>query len=225
VSSESRLGKTTGPLSPNEFWYFWRRFLPNETPRELSPAEEEQIDDEGFARELAALVDVLGKPLAMKATILQYNLAKLAAMIPRSLFLSIERDPLFTMQSVLYGREQYYGDRAAWWSVEPPGSDSLRSLDPFEQVAGQVHFTHRSLREQLEALDADRSLTIPYESFCNEPASWYAQIRERMQGLGATIAETCPEPGSLPATNEIKLASEEWQRLESAEQRIRSLEG
>ena len=121
-----------------------------------------------------------------------------------------------------YIREEYYGDRAAWWSVEPPGSDSLRSLDPFEQVAGQVHFTHISLREQLDALDASRSLTIPYEAFCADPASWYGRIRERLQGLGGQIGETCPEPLPLPATNEIKLAPEEWQRLESAYQRVRS---
>src|SRR4030095_4024262 len=28
IPFESEVGKTRGALSPNEFWYFWRRFLP-----------------------------------------------------------------------------------------------------------------------------------------------------------------------------------------------------
>ena len=58
----SRLGKTTTALSPSEFTYFWRRFIPNYDPQYLSPLEEEQIDGRGLASGLAAIEAVLQKP-------------------------------------------------------------------------------------------------------------------------------------------------------------------
>ncbi|HRX04698.1 MAG TPA: sulfotransferase, partial [Anaerolineae bacterium] len=36
VGFDSTLGKTRGALAPNEFWYFWRRFIPNVEPRKLT---------------------------------------------------------------------------------------------------------------------------------------------------------------------------------------------
>ena len=42
------------------------------------------------------------------------------------------------------------------------------------------------------------------------------------QGLGAAIAEHCPEPGSLPGTNRVQLSPEDWQRLEAAYERVQS---
>jgi len=43
ISFKSDLGKTSGVLSPNEFWYFWRRFIPMTSPRYLDKAEQKKI--------------------------------------------------------------------------------------------------------------------------------------------------------------------------------------
>ena len=66
ISFKSKLGKTKGALEPNEFWYFWRRFIPNIEPEYLDAQLLERINGKKFAAELAAIEAVFDKPIAMK---------------------------------------------------------------------------------------------------------------------------------------------------------------
>ena len=72
-SSESNYssdnGKTKGALAPNEFWYFWRRFLPFDD-LDYMPSNElwQKANLSGFRDELNALANIFEKPFAMKAS-------------------------------------------------------------------------------------------------------------------------------------------------------------
>ena len=67
-------------MAPNEFWYFWRRFLPF---KELDWLPDDELlrwwIKRGWSAELTSLTRVFGKPFALKSMILNYNIPFLEA--------------------------------------------------------------------------------------------------------------------------------------------------
>lgn len=201
----SELGKTRGALAPNEFWYFWRRFLPADGFRKLSADELAKVDGTGLREELAAIEAVFDQPFAMKAAILQYDLAALARILPNTFFLHVEREPLYNVQSLLEARVKYFGDREHWYSVQPPGYEELLGLDPVRQVAGQVALTRTSLTRELAELGADRSLRVGYESFCEDPAAVWSALGAKLAALGYELPAEYSGPPRFESANELRL--------------------
>jgi hypothetical protein len=209
VNFESTLGKTQGLLSPNEFWYFWRRFIPNEEPRYLEPEEVQQVDRPGFAASLAALEAALGKPLAMKGLIVQYNLEFIVEILRRRvLLIQTRRHPFYNIQSLLKARRNYYGTERKWYSVRPKEYEWLSDLSPVEQVAGQVYFTNQSISRQLESVSDDHKLLLPYESFCSNPEHTYRKLIEKLSSQGVSLDQEYRGPTNFESTNQLRGSSE-----------------
>lgn len=213
----SDLGKTRGALAPNEFWYFWRRFIPHTFPRQLSAAEEALVDGVGLAADLAALEAALGRPLALKALILQLNLPLLATFFDRPLFVHVTRHPFYTAQSLLRARERYFGRRDEWYSIQPPEYSWLQERDPIEQVAGQVYCTARGLAMGLAQLPLEQVLTLSYEQFCAGPGESFGRIQSHLAALGYPCADwRYHGPDRLADTNQIRLTPDETARALAA---------
>ncbi len=191
----SELGKTRGALASNEFWYFWRRWLPIREPRPLSSAEREGLDLSELRAELAALEQAFDKPLAMKGMALMYDLGFFARALPEAFFLAVRRDPLDNAISLLRARERFSGDRATWYSARPPGHEALLALSPEEQVIGQVLATERAIEAGLASLDERRHLTLEYQDFCAAPERAWNALWRRLEPLGAGS----PAQYALPA--------------------------
>lgn len=195
----SELGKTVGIFQPNEFWYFWRRFIPNDQPRELSADELQSVDIKGFQHGIASLQAATGKPWAMKGIILQYNLEFLSSIFDSCLILFTQRAIANNARSLYEARKKYYGDASKWFSVKPPGYERLIELTPYEQVVGQVEFTNRSIHQQLEHIDTCRYMRMDYEEFCRDPQSHYEMIREKLKAQGFALSSGYTGPAQFAA--------------------------
>lgn len=220
VGYSSSLGKTKGALSPNEFWYFWRRFIPNREPRSLDDKELLQVRISKFLSELAAIEAVFDKPLALKAMIMELNLPFLSTHIPNALFLYIKRHPFYNAQSLLFSREKYYNDRRKWYSIKPKEYSFLADLSPAEQVAGQVYFTNLTIEEDLEKFDPRQVLKVNYEDFCSNPKSLFQKVQEKLIGLGMDINWNYTGRTGFKSSNRIKLNHSEVQSLLTAYERF-----
>ncbi|MCS4116158.1 sulfotransferase [Salinibacter ruber] len=217
IDFNSTLGKTQGLLAPNEFWYFWRQFIPNEEPRHLSTEEVEQVDRSGFASSLAALEAALEKPLAMKGLILQFNLDVLTDIIQNGfIFIKTERKPLYNIQSLLEARKKYYGTKEKWYSVKPKNYNSIKDLSPEEQVAGQVHFTSQSINNQFSNIDDKHKVHVEYESFCENPKLFYEMIVDKLKMQKFNITEKYNGRESFDSTNKVKVSKEKKSKILNA---------
>lgn len=184
VAFASELGKTQGALAPNEFWYFWRRFFHFGEIQRLSPGELRRADSRTFVRELAALESALGKPVALKAMIMNWNLEHLDSILDRAVFVFVKRDPVFNIQSLLEARMNYFGDLGSWYSFKPPEYRFLRNWPPIEQVAGQVFFTNNAVEQGLTKIAPQKQLVVDYESFCANPQRTLQRLKARVRGQG-----------------------------------------
>lgn len=217
IDFHSENGKTRGALSPNEFWYFWRRFLPFEDLDYL-PGEElvRRGHLDGLRDELNALANAFERPFALKAMIMNQNIPALSARFDNALFVHIHRDPVFNVQSALEARKRQYGDIRQWYSFRIREYPELKNLEPLESVAGQIAAINRSIEIGMQSVPDERRLTVSYEAFCNDPRAFYEQIEERLCRLGpATHAPDYTGPDSFQVTNQWRL--EEYSRKEAEE--------
>jgi hypothetical protein len=212
----SSLGKTVGPLGVSEILHFWRRFIPYYDPQYIAPEPQKEIDTVSLAAELAAIESVFRRPLALKATLLTFNLAHLRKCASSSLFFYLRRDPLFIAQSLLVAREKFYGRRDLWWSFMPKEYEQLKEMDTYHQIAGQVFFTSKSIEDELSRFPTDQQLTIDYESFCFDPASVYEQIARKYEALGCYMKPLGGNPAKFTWKNEIRISRDDFNGLRSA---------
>jgi hypothetical protein len=201
----SRLGKTRGLLGPNEFWYWWRRFLPENDSHCLTVDQTAAVDLTQLRAELAAWEAVHDKPLLMKGLILNWNLDWLATAVPGCVFVHIHRDPVLNMQSLLEAREDFFGDRGQWYSFRPPEYAALTGATAAEQVAAQVRFTEAGVQRGLDAVPAHRKISVSYEELCAAPATVYGALRARLSDQGCDLPAVYGGPASFPVSNTLRL--------------------
>jgi hypothetical protein len=213
ISFESNLGKTRGALEPNEFWYFWRRFLPDRETHYLDERSLAEVDAVKLVAELAAIEDALGKPLALKGNIIRYNVPYVSSILDRVLFVYVKRHPFYTAQSLLKARVKYYGDQGTWYGLKPEEYSWLKDLDPFEQVAGHVYFTNHAIETGLGSIDAARGLAVSYEQFCTMPERVFGQLVGKFAEQGCRVDWDYTGPDQFRSTNQVRLSAEECKRI------------
>lgn len=181
ISFESENGKTKGALAPNEFWYFWRRFLPFGELDWLSDEELfRAVDKEKLVAELSTLTRVFGKPFALKSMILNYNIPFMDAIFEKALFVQIKRDPVTNVASILEARKRQLGSEKEWYSFKIPEYAQLKALDPITQSAGQIHYINKAVSKGMATVDDSRKLVVQYEDFCRDPAALFGKMAEKL---------------------------------------------
>jgi len=215
-SYASDVGKTKGILEPNEFWYFWRRFIPNNQPRQLGAEEEKLVDVQGFRKGMAALEAIFERPFAAKAIILQYNLSMLRKIFPSALFLFVSRETEANVSSLLRAREKHTGTRATWFSVEPPGFERLIDESPERQVAGQVILTNKHISRELDDIPQDNKYAYLYEELCQSPQGWLDQVADRLIRLGGRPGRRLPVATSFAPRSVKAISTAEQNNITNA---------
>lgn len=189
VNFHSENGKTKGALSPNEFWYFWRRFLPFDDIDYL-PDEElfDKVDIQTMKAEFAGLLDVFQKPFALKAMILNYNIPFLNEMFEKCVFVYTKRNPVANVESALKARERQLGNIHEWYSFKIPEYYDLKKIsDPVEQTAKQIFCINKAVERGLEKIEEPKKIVVPYEDFCMDPKKYYYEIVDKVSKNGYNI--------------------------------------
>ncbi|WP_223123686.1 sulfotransferase [Pseudomonas fluorescens] len=180
----SENGKTKGVLAPNEFWYFWRRFLA-EPGRDVWSDEElkQSMDTQTLLSELSGIMEVFQKPFAAKGMLFNYNIPFLDSVFDKVLFVHIVRDEVANAESVLEARKRQLGDESRWYSFDIPEKDQLMHLSPSEQALGQVRAINQAVEAGLAKVAEPRKMVVQYEDFCRSPVTYFEAL---MSKLGIT---------------------------------------
>jgi hypothetical protein len=221
ISYESNLGKTTGALAPHEFWYFWRRFFKFGEIQKLTDDELEQINYKEFVSELSAIENVFDKPLVMKGMNVNWHIPFIHKILNGNvLFIHVKRKPLYQIQSLLKSRKKYFGDIDSWYSFKPPEYEFLKDKKPYEQIAGQIHYTNKAIEEGLAKIDENKHLSLQYEEFCEKPESFFKIIKRKLNEQGMNFDKEYNGPHSFNSTNNTKLSDDEIQKIKQTYRNI-----
>lgn len=212
----SSLGKTRGALAPHEFWYFWRRFFPLDAEADVVPSDAlHSVDTARLNAEIASLEAALEKPIAMKALLLNWHIPFLNTVFEKVLFVHIRRDPVHLMQSLMEGRMKNFGSEDLWYAFKPPEYAWLKDMDPITQVAGQVYFTQKAVETGLAQIAEGRQMTVEYVDFCQQPAAFWKELCEKMNGMGYALGPYAG-PEQFEATTTIRVSAERWASYRAA---------
>lgn len=211
----SDIGKTEGALSPNVFWFFWRRFFKFGETSYLSPEQWQHSDTAGFLQEIAAMESVFDKPFATKALICNWNLTELDRLFNKALFIYIRRSPETLMQSIYLARERFRGDASQWWSFKPPEYSQLMQQDTAHQIAGLVISIENAMAKARNQIAPERWIDIDYEEFCANPAALYESIHSKMAAQGYTANAPLPSASTdaFKVTSKINIDKTMHQNL------------
>ena len=212
----SLLGKTKGALSPHGFHSFWRRFFHYTEIQFLTDEELVDFDKVTFLSELAAMEHVFKKPLAFKSLFLSWNISFIHQILSNAVFLYISRDPIYNTQSLLQARMDYYGSMETWYSYKPLEYHELQLLDPYSQVAGQIFYMNKAIKDQLSSINERHWLNIDYSIFCRFPESIYYQLTQKMKMNGFEMDQAYEGPGEFTESGKISLSKNEIQAIENA---------
>lgn len=199
IDFHSENGKTKGALSPNEFWYFWRRFLPF---KEIDYLPNEQLlelaDIETFKSELLGIANVFEKPFALKAMICNYNIEFLDKIFDKALFIYTKRNPLTNIESALQARKKQLGSEKEWYSFKIPEYYELKKIkDPIKQTAGQIFYINKAIEAGLRKVKEEKKVIVNYEDFCKNPKQVYSMIYEKLLTQGFHINARYKGPTSF----------------------------
>lgn len=186
-------GKTRGLGAVNDGLHLWDRWFPGS--RNLVP---DRIENADSMREFfGAWERHAGLPLVNKNNRLNTCAERVAPHLPTAHFVCMERSPLYLAQSLLVARQKITGDPAAPYGILPKGlAGSLADCTPEVSVARQVAYYRRESHRQSRLIGDGRFRIFSYETFCDDPGSFVADI-SRWTGIA-------PRPGAeLPGRFEI----------------------
>ncbi|HDM78753.1 MAG TPA: hypothetical protein ENG51_20175 [Deltaproteobacteria bacterium] len=220
-SYRSIFGVTKELIGPHEFGYFWRHWFRYGESHKLSPQQLADIDTKGLLKEIAAMESVYMLPLLFKNLVCGLQAGYLADKLPSSLFAVCKRDPLYNMQSLLLAREEVMGDRNVWFSLRPKEYQFLKTMSPYEQVAGQVYYTIKDIEESIYGHLRDRVLEIGYEELCKDPRKVVKSVVRFVSNFGCSLrVDLDAVPKSFKCQNIERLSQKKFEALRRAKEKI-----
>jgi hypothetical protein len=189
----SKLGKTKGPLSPNEFWYFWRKFFCFNDECKLDAQALASVEGDTLVRQLTAIQQVFNKPFIAKGMICNWHIPFLATLSERIHFIFVTRDIDANCRSLLKARQEFFGKEDIWYSFKPPGYREIIGKSPLEQVQWQVEETNKAILEGLFLVPKNRQFQIQYEDFCENPSQVIDKLGEISRFPSALLPDKLPK--------------------------------
>jgi hypothetical protein len=194
-------GAIDGWGAPNECGAFWYRWFPEGINVYVgSGALSEETQNE-IRRQVYAASAIMDSPMVFKNLYNSMRIAPLIECFPKASFIVCLRDPAQNALSLLRGRINQQNDKHNWWSLPPREGDKLLGSHYSRQVAGQVYYINRQVREDMQQFGTDRFVVVPYEEFCGDVHGVLDRVRSFLCARGHIIN---PRDDEVPSQFEVR---------------------
>ena len=215
-SLRSDFGRTATIHELHEFAYFWSDVLGYPEYAQQPDEFEEQIQWDRLRRVLINMTHAFGSAVLFKSFLLGFHIARVQAILPKTCFIRVRRNPVDNALSLLRFRQSVMGSLDDWVTLKPLEYESLRH-EPFcRQVAGQVYFLEQSLTRQIEEVGGHNVLDVEYEQLCRNPKAVLEDVRDMLLANGQAVEITGDVPESLPVSRKRNFDPAICARVEQA---------
>jgi hypothetical protein len=211
-SLENEYGRAVGPNAPSDAWELFHRWFPRY--RLDQPVRADRL---GELQTLIRCVErMYGAPFLIKNNNNATRIPHLRAAFPEAIWIHVRRDDLATAESLLEARRRFGVGLNGWWSAAPPPYWSRTFTDEFEQVAHQVVGVEAAITADLASLDPRRLVEVSYESLCQDPQRFAAEVASRYAGAGVLLKPLIPPPDAIDAIQPSSRSADDRRRLAAA---------
>jgi Sulfotransferase family len=189
----------------------------------LAPSEAGKVLDKWFSdgvvherrsevrRTFAALASLVHAPVLIKSLSLVNKLDNVRCALPKARYIILNRDPIFTIQSILMGRRDPHVTADRWLGIQPPGFERISESDDVYQACWIVRQISDGIAQALKDVEGS-VVTVRYEGLCENPTREVTTIADRLD-LKRRV-KAVPLPIAFPASDAIRLAPATWQHIE-----------
>lgn len=168
-SFKSNHGDTSksGFHAPSECGDFWYRWLPKDRHFiDYSDITEEMIRE--IRIEIASVINYFGKPIIFKNLNAGQRLRLIKKCFPEAKFIFVNREPIYTSQSILKAKRKLKICDNTFWSVKPKNYLELEKLKSYEQIVGQIFYLEKQINDDSKLYSKDSFLKINYQGLEKE---------------------------------------------------------
>lgn len=180
---QSNYGNTFqyGFHAPNEsgdFWYRWIQKGAHYVDETMLTVEQKGE----IQAVVMAIINKHQKPFVFKNMNAALRMRLIHAIFPQAKFIIIRRDIRKTRDSILKARKELYGDCMKWWSLKPPGYETILDRSPEEQVEYQVRKIYEQIDMDRGLFPEDGFLEIQFKEFLEHKEAEMERIRRFIFG-------------------------------------------
>ena len=171
----SKFGNTYGPLEPNEWGWFWRKwFNLKNNEHHIS----RKVDWKNLKKELLKIDSMSEFPILFDTPLMNGNLDKFISNIGPVLIFNLERVHTSVYKSLLNARIKKYGTLNKYYGAFTKENEIFRIKNPYNQVFQQVKILHQEKQDMLRLVPKDNIFTINYEDLVKEPMKEMNKIQK-----------------------------------------------
>jgi len=210
-SYENRYGIIDGAHAPSDGWDIFHRWFPR-----YDHAKPVRVDRLYELRNIVRMLEIIyDAPFANKNNANSTRIPYLDAVFPTALFVDVTRDIYDTVFSIMQGRRRNSIAHDQWWGAAPPQFQNHRFGSELERVVHQVWGVSRCIDGALQRIPSARWITVPYETFCEDPGRLLGWIGHRYASAGVSLRR---RSGSAPVRFERR--RHEFEERSTLEQEI-----
>lgn len=217
---DSKYGYINGFFSPSEAGSIYKYWF-GENDLSTHPSE---FKMEIARKTVSLLCSMQSEPFIGKNLSNAIRLRTISIVFPKTLFLWVKRDPLYTSQSLIMMRRNLHGSDHVWASIKPPTYTELINYDPFEQVIRQINDIDEYIYYKLEELGKDSYIILKYEDLCRTPYKVLDMIATSYKNMKGYELNKKPISEKLVIKNQNykQLTESDWKLLCDIVKRILS---
>lgn len=211
-TDKSNLGDTSTQSlhAPSENGYFWYKWFPKEKDY-VNASELSSTDIAELRAVFSSIVNYHQKPLVMKNLKMGMRLDALKKALPEAKIILIRRDPYFNAQSIYLVRKRM-ADTQKWWSVRPPGWESVLKKSLIEQSVAQIYFINNQICNDINAFFPESYQEFFYEKLEDRNS----MLEEVMDFIGFYKKRSIYKDLKLNINNKDKLNAQEANEMKVA---------
>jgi hypothetical protein len=147
------------PSECGEFWYKW-------LPRDRHFIDYDDISVKmvrEIREEITAVINYFDKPLVFKNLNAGQRLRLLSKCFPEAKFIFIQREPIFTAQSIIKAKRKLNIKDNEFWGIKPLNYSKLSELNAYEQIIKQIFFLEKQILKDSQLFEKGSFLHVDYE--------------------------------------------------------------
>lgn len=158
----SDFGDSKGLHSPSECGNFWYRWLPTHKHfidhYEIKKSWIKNID-----KEVTKVLNYFNKPFLFKNLSIGQRLRLIIKIFPKTQFIFVRRNPLFTAQSIILAKRKLKIPDNHFWSIMPRNVKSLKKLPWPEQIVKQIFFLEKQIANDLKFFPRENIFQVNFD--------------------------------------------------------------
>jgi len=212
---QSNYGNTNkfGLNAPSEggpIWYKW--FSKEEIYFEKDSLSDKKVKQ--IRKHFYAIINKQQKPLIIKNLMFCQRLQVLKQIFPEAKIIIIKRDPLYLAQSLYIGRTKTNKNQLnEWWSIKPKNYYSLKNLNVFSQIAGQVYYIEKQISDDIKLFPQENIFKINYEDLNQLTEKDLLNISYFLE-IGKPLSKLSDFLESITKDNKIQLDNNTFNKLQ-----------